>query len=81
MTRVGAQLRAAYAELEQELAWRSATFAQGASQAAAWPFTRPMLSTHVPAAQHPALAILSARLEQTADFLKYPPDGPGVAAA
>ena len=84
LDRVGGQLLAAYAALEREVRQRPATFAHARNQASittavAWQFTQSMLADQVPAAQHPALAELSARLEQTSPFRKYPPDGPGVA--
>jgi glutathione S-transferase len=76
---------AAYAALEQEVGKRPTYFAGPPSQASitaavAWQFTQSMLPEIVSAAEHPILAVLSARLERTAEFLKYPPDGPGVAA-
>lgn len=86
LARVTGQLRAAYAGLEQEVGRRSAYFAGPPRQASitaavAWQFTQSMLAEIVAAADHPALAELSARLERTAEFLKFPPDGPGVVAA
>ena len=39
-----------------------------------------MLAEVVAAAEHPALVELSAQLEKTPEFLKYPPTGPGVVA-
>lgn len=86
LERVRGQLLAAYGGLEQEVAGRRAYFAGPHCQASitaavAWQFTQSMLAEIVPAAAHPALADLSARLERSAEFLKYPPDGPGVVAA
>lgn len=82
IARVTGQLLAAYAALEQEVQARPAIFA-GLNQAAisaaiAWQFTQSMLAAVVPAAACPGLAALSGRLEQTAQFRQYPPDGPGV---
>jgi hypothetical protein len=37
-----------------------------------------MLASIVPAERYPGLAELSARMERTPEFLKYPPLGPGV---
>jgi glutathione S-transferase len=84
IARVTAQLTAAYAALEAEVVAHPALFAD-ANQAAvtaavAWQFTQSMLADSVPAADHPHLARLSARLEDTAPFRTYPPDGPGVPA-
>ncbi len=84
LARVTGQLLAAYAGLEREIARRQAYFAGPPSQASitaavAWQFTQSMLAEIVPAESHPALCELSGRLERTAEFLKYPPDGPGVA--
>lgn len=83
VARISGQLLAAYAALEQEVASQPALFAETMTQAAitaavAWQFTQSMLASLVPAADHPALVALSARLEGSAAFLKYPPDGPGV---
>jgi len=49
--------------------------------AVAWQFTQAMLASVVPASNHRGLVNLSERLEQTSEFLKYPPVGPGVEAA
>jgi glutathione S-transferase len=83
LERVSGQLLAAYAGLEQEIQRRKAAFSQPRSQACitaaiAWQFTQSMLAAIVPAANHPALGELSARMESTPQFLKYPPIGPGV---
>ncbi|PKO67101.1 MAG: glutathione S-transferase [Betaproteobacteria bacterium HGW-Betaproteobacteria-14] len=85
LARVTGQLRAAYAGLEQEVGKRRAVFVGPLHQAAittavAWQFTQSMLAEIVAATAHPALADLSARLEKTPEFLKYPPTGPGVVA-
>lgn len=86
LQRVTGQLLAAYAGLESEVQHRPAAFLALHSQAAisaavAWQFTQSMLASIVPAGYHPALAGLSQRLEQTREFRKYPPDGPGVPTA
>jgi glutathione S-transferase len=85
LARVTGQLLAAYAALEREVAGRREAFALARSQesiaaAVAWQFTQSMLAHVVPAASHPALVALSARMELTPEFLKYPPLGPGVPA-
>ena len=85
LARVTGQLRAAYAGLEQEAGRRRAVFAGPPKQASitaavAWQFTQSLLAEVVAAAEHPALVELSARLEKTPEFLKYPPTGPGVVA-
>lgn len=81
--RVRGQLLAAYAGLEREVQARRSAFAQARSQASittavAWQFTQSLLAAVVPAKDYPALIELSARMERTPEFLKYPPDGPGV---
>jgi glutathione S-transferase len=81
--RVTGQLLAAYAGLEQEAQRRKEAFSNAHMQASitaavAWQFTQSMLAKAVPAAKHPALVELSGRLEQAAEFRKYPPKGPGV---
>lgn len=81
--RVTGQLLAAFGALEQEVQRRPDVFASSMSQAAitsaiVWQFTQSMLAAVVPAADYPGLAELSERLESSAPFLKYPPDGPGV---
>lgn len=86
LQRVRGQLLAAYAALEEQVKQRPALFKGKHSQAVvsaavAWQFTQSMLAPEVDARRHPALAALSARLEQESEFLKYPPDGPGVPAA
>ena len=83
LERVTGQLLAACAGLEQEVQRRKEAFANAHTQASitaavAWQFTQSMLAKVVPAAKHPGLVELSGRLEQTAEFRKYPPDGPGV---
>jgi glutathione S-transferase len=85
LARVTGQLLAAYEGLEHEVAGRKEAFANPRSQATiaaavAWQFTQSMLAAVVPAARHPALVALSARMEPTPEFLKYPPLGPGVPA-
>ena len=86
LARIKAQLLAAYAGLEQQVQQRQAAFLKARSQASitaavAWQFTQSMLSAIVPAANHAGLVELSARMEKTPEFLKYPPLGPGVPAA
>lgn len=85
MERVTGQLLAAYAGLEAEVQKHPARFAElhsqaGITAAVAWQFTQSMLAAVVPAERHPGLVALSARMEATREFLKYPPDGPGVPA-
>jgi len=80
LQRVGEQLAAAWAALECDLAARPAALSSSVNQAAittavAWQFTQTMLAGLVPAADHPAVAALSARMEQTPVFKKYPPVG------
>lgn len=85
LERVRGQLLAAYAGLENEVQHRQAAFSIARNQASitaavAWRFTQSMLAEVVPASGHPGLVGLSAWMEQTREFLKYPPVGPGVAA-
>lgn len=85
IARVTGQLSAAYAALEQEVAQRPALFETVHCQATitaavAWQFTQSLLAAVVPAADHPHLVALSARLERTAAFQQYLPVGPGVPA-
>jgi glutathione S-transferase len=86
LARVRGQLLAAYTGLEHEIQSNAAVFARVQSQATitaavAWQFTQSMLAAVVPAASHPGLVALSQRMERTPEFLRYPPDGPGVPAA
>jgi glutathione S-transferase len=83
VARVTGQLLAAYGALEREVIGRPETFSGALNQAAisaavAWQFTQSMLASAVPAANYPGLVALSERLEQSAPFRAYPPDGPGV---
>jgi glutathione S-transferase len=82
IARVTGQLLAAYAGLEKELQARARAFEvmgqASITAAVAWQFTQSMLAAIVPAEKHAALAALSARMEATPQFMKYPPDGPGV---
>jgi glutathione S-transferase len=83
LQRVAGQLQAAFGALEHEVATHAATFTRERSHAViaagiAWSFAQSMLADLLPAAGHPALGALSARLERSAVFLKYPPRGPGV---
>jgi glutathione S-transferase len=81
--RVTGQLRAAYAGLEEHVRARRSAFSMPRRQASiaaavAWQFTQSMLAAVVPAGSHPELVALSARMEDTPQFRKYPPVGPGV---
>lgn len=83
LMRIRGQLLAAYAGLEEEVQCRQTAFSVVRNQASitaavAWQFTQSMLADVVSATKHPGLASLSARMEQMAEFLKYPPVGPGV---
>lgn len=83
LNRVNDQIVAAFAALEREVHKRAAAFSNERSQATitaaiAWQFVQSMLPTIVPASSHPYLTQLSARLEKTAVFSKYPPSGPGI---
>ena len=81
--RLTSQLLAAYTALDQEILVHPHLFANERSHAAitaavAWQFTQSLLASVVPARAHPMLCALSGRLERSAVFLKFPPDGPGV---
>jgi len=83
LERVSGQLLAACEELECELSLRPQVFASAPNQAlitsvVAWRFIQSMLATVVPASAYPALVALSAKMEPTPEFSKYPPTGPGV---
>lgn len=86
MERVSGQLLAACGALEGEVQQHPALFADPEKQAAVttavvWGFMQETLAALVPAAHYPGLAALSARLEKTAPFLRFPSAGPGVAAS
>ena len=49
----------------------------GITTAVVWQFTQSMLASIVVAEKYPGLVALSARLERTPEFRKYPPVGPG----
>ena len=81
--RVAGQLIAAYKGLEEEVKQKNHMFGDSLNQASitaavAWQFTQSILSNIVPASDYPRLSSLSARLEQTPEFKKYLPIGPGV---
>jgi glutathione S-transferase len=82
MDRVKGQFLAAYAALENELHAHPAIFERDGHAsifaAVAWQFSYSMLARELPAANYAALVQHSGRMERSAQFLKYPPDGPGV---
>jgi glutathione S-transferase len=83
VTRVSGQLLAAYEGLEKEVQQRKQIFTGPLNQASitaavAWQFTQSILPKVVLASAHPGLVRLSEKSEQTAQFKKYPPVGPGV---
>lgn len=82
VARVTGQALAAYAGLEREVQARPAAFGgmrqASITAAVAWQFTQSMLAALIPADKHPGLVAVSARMEATPPFRKYPPDGPGV---
>lgn len=80
--RVQGQLLEAYAGLEREVQTRQPVFAEtrrqaGITAAVVWQFTQSMLASIVVAEKYPGLVALSARMERTPEFRKYPPVGPG----
>jgi glutathione S-transferase len=80
--RVQGQLLEACAALEREVQTRQPVFAEprrqaGITTAVVWQFTQSMLASIVVAEKYPGLVALSARLERTPEFRKYPPVGPG----
>jgi glutathione S-transferase len=80
--RVQGQLLEAYAALEREVQTRQPVFVEprrqaGITTAVVWQFTQSMLASIVVAEKYPGLVALSARLERTPEFRKYPPVGPG----
>ena len=83
LARLKGQLLAAYESLEREVQNHKATLMEPRNQASItvaviWQFTQSMLAAIVPAENYPGLIALSARMESTPQFLKYPPVGPGV---
>lgn len=83
LERVQQQLHAACAGLEAQFQEHPQLLDAAHSQAViasaiAWQFVQSMLGDLVPARDHPRLTALSARMEATPQFRKYPPDGPGV---
>lgn len=81
--RITGQLLSAYAALEQELHSHPDIHAHDdrhapIAAAIAWQFSHSMLATELPADKYPALVKLSARMERSVQFSRYPPDGPGV---
>lgn len=81
--RVTNQILAAFSGLEREVESRHAAFENARSQAVVtssvvWQFAQSMLASEIPAAEHPNLLQLSARMEKTSPFLRYQPQGPGV---
>lgn len=83
LERVIEQLRSACAGLEAQFEehpsllkpeWSQALI----SSAVAWQFIQSMLADLIPQSAHPRLGALSARMEQKAEFRRYPPEGPGV---
>ncbi len=79
LTRIKDQLTAAYAALEREASGRNSwlvgdTLTQAdITVAVAWGFTQLMQPELIQAADHPALAVLSARAEQLPEFAALPP--------
>jgi glutathione S-transferase len=85
MARVTGQILEAFGALEREIAFQPVPFRRERSHAViaaaiAWQFAQSMLASVVRAAEYPSLVALSARMEASAAFLRYPPDGPGVPA-
>jgi glutathione S-transferase len=83
MDRVRGQVLAAYTALDQELGAHAEVYALPRSQACittavVWQFTQSMLAAVVPTEQFPNIEELSVRMEETSNFLRYPPTGPGV---
>jgi glutathione S-transferase len=82
LARVRGQMLAAYGALEAEVRRRPLTINQaGITAAVAWQFTQGILPGAVPVSDHPALQEFSARAERLAEFIAFPPDGPGVPAS
>ena len=83
LERVTGQLLSACDGLERDIATRADHFARNDRQcsitgAVAWQFAQYFHAALVPSARYPALTALSARLETSTPFQKYPCDGPGV---
>lgn len=87
LDRVSTQLRAALQGLETEVTQRPEAFGTegtpcfnqaSITAAVAWQFIHSVQPEQTQPADHPALATLSARMEATEVFQRFPPDGPGV---
>ncbi len=82
LARVRGQLLAAYGALETEVNRKPLKIDQaGITAAVAWKFTQSILPGAVAVSDHPALQEFSARSERLAEFIAFPPDGPGVPAS
>ena len=83
LERLKGQFLAAYAALEQELRAHPEILERDDRHASifvavAWQFSYSMLATELPASNYPGLVRLSERMELSAQFRRYPPDGPGI---
>jgi len=83
LERVKGQLVAALSLLEIEVAPRQKDFEHAINQASitaavAWQFIHSMLPDITEKGDYKSLIALSARMELTGSFIKYPPVGPGV---
>ncbi len=82
LARIRGQMLAAYGALETEAHRKPLTMDQaGITAAVAWKFTLGILPGAVTVSEYPALQEFSAQAERLAEFIAFPPDGPGVPAA
>jgi len=82
LARVRGQMLAAYGALETEVRRKPLTMNQaGITAAVAWQFTQGILPGAVAVSEYPALHEFSAGAERLAEFVAFPPAGPGVPAS
>lgn len=82
LARVRGQMLAAYGALETEIHRKPLMMNQaGITAAVAWQFTQGILPGAVAVPDYPALQEFSTRAERLAEFVAFPPDGPGVPAS
>lgn len=83
LTRIHEQLNGNLQLIERELQHRPQLFINNCAHqvittAVLWRFIKDLVSDAVVVNSYPNIESLSQRLEATAEFLKYPPNGPGV---
>ncbi|HLX82215.1 MAG TPA: glutathione S-transferase [Burkholderiales bacterium] len=82
LARVRGQMLAAYGALETEMRRKPLAIDQaGITAAVAWQFTQGILPGAVTVSDYPALQEFSTKAERLAEFIAFPPEGPGVPAS